>query len=200
MDKEVRRSWEDFLNPDVLRPRLIAASLFITGFELLKESVVGRIRDFFCFRFDATGKIIDPQYQADVLSRNRSPIYASLAWLKDMGAIDDTDVAAFDRVKLCRNHLAHRLLELVGSEGMPPDFAERFQEMVALLHKIGVWWIREVDIPTNPDLDGKSVDEAEITPGPVMGLQLLCDVALGSEERSRFYYEELKKRSEHRGA
>jgi len=200
MDNDARRSWEEFLNPDVLRPRLITASLFITGFELLKKVIVGRIREFFCFGFDETGEIIDPRYQADVLSRNRSRVYASLAWLKDRGAVDYADGAAFDRVKVCRNHLAHDLLEIVGSKGMPPDVAERFEEMAALLHKIGVWWIREVDIPTNPHFDGHEVDETEIVPGSLIGLQLLRDIALGSEEHSRFYYDELKKRSEHRDA
>ncbi|MBI2350775.1 MAG: hypothetical protein HYV00_04740 [Deltaproteobacteria bacterium] len=184
----------------MLRPRLIAASLFIAGFESLKESIVGHIRDFFCQGFDEKGDIINPKYQAEVLSRNRSPVYASLAWLKDISAIDDTDIAAFERVKVCRNHVAHRLLELVENEGMPPDFADRFQEMAALLRKIEVWWIREVDIPTNPDFDGREIDEAVIIPGPVIGLQLLCDIALGSEERSRFYYEEMRKRSGQRGA
>ena len=38
-----------------------------------------------------------------------------------------------------------------------------------------------------------------ILPGPVMGLQMLFDVALGSEERSRFYYDEFRKRSSKRG-
>ena len=200
MDNQVRHSWEDFLNPDVLRPRLISASLFIAAFESLKDSIVGRIRGFFCQGFDEKGDIIDPKYQAEVLARNRSPVYASLAWLKDMSAIDDTDIAAFERVKVCRNHVAHRLLELVGNEGMPLDFADRFQEMVVLLRKIEVWWIREVDIPTNSDFDGREIDEAGVIPGPVIGLQLLFEIALGSEERSRFYYEEMKRLSGQHGA
>jgi len=33
MDPEVKRSWEEFLNPEVTRPRLIAASVFIAGFQ-----------------------------------------------------------------------------------------------------------------------------------------------------------------------
>ncbi|MHB8575472.1 MAG: hypothetical protein ACYDCQ_09080 [Dehalococcoidia bacterium] len=192
MDNQVRWSWEKFLNPDVLRPRLIAASVFIAGFESLEDCVVDRIRNFFSFGFDENGHVIDPQYQAEVLTRNRSPVYASLAWLKEMGAIDDTDIATFDRVKSCRNYFAHRLLQFVGDEGMPPDFETRFQEMTALLRKIEVWWIKEVDIATDPEFDGVEVDEGTIIPGPTMGLQLLRDIALGSDERSRFYYDELR--------
>jgi hypothetical protein len=32
-------------------------------------------------------------------------------------------------------------------------------------------------------------------PGRVMGLQLLCDIALGDEDRSRLYIEEFRKQA-----
>lgn len=112
-----------------------------------------------------------------------------------MGAVDDTDIAAFEHVEVCRNHLAHRLLRVLGNDGMPPDLPDRFQEMVGLLRKIEIWWIREVDVPTNPNVADKDIDEAQIIPGPLIGLQLLCDIALGSEEQSRVYYDEMRKLS-----
>ena len=89
MDPEVLRAWEDFLDPEVTRPRLIGASIYIAGFEVLKDSIVGRIRDFFWIGSDESTDRIDPNYQSDVLSRNKSPVYASLDWLKEMGAVTD---------------------------------------------------------------------------------------------------------------
>ena len=193
MDPKVKRSWEEFLNPEVLRPRLIAASIYIAGFEALKDAVVGRIRDFFLTGFDESGDKIDPKYKSDVLGRNRSPVYASLDWLKGMGAIDEADVETFNRVKACRNTLAHELLSTLGSEGLPENFDKCFTEMVALLRKIEVWWITNVEIPTNPEFDGHDVDEDGIVPGPIMMIQLLCDIALGHKGRSRFYYDAFPK-------
>lgn len=99
-----------------------------------------------------------------------------------------------------RNHLAHRLLGFLGREGMPQDFEKSFHEMVALLHKIELWWVKNVDIPTNPDFDGKEIKEDEILLGRVLGLQLLCEIALGSHEQSRVYYDELRKRKHQEGA
>jgi hypothetical protein len=195
MNKRAQGRWEDFLQPDVLRSRLITASLFIAAFGLLEDSIVERIRGFFWHGFDEKGDLIDSEYQTEVLTLNRSPKYASLAWLKKMGAIEDTDIAVFERVKARRNHIAHRLPELLGNDGLPPDLPGLFYEMVALLRKIEVWWIKEVDIPTDPDFDGKDVSEAEIVPGPLIGLQLLCEIALGPEEQSRIYYDELRKLS-----
>jgi hypothetical protein len=76
-----------------------------------------------------------------------------------MHAIDGSDVAVFDRVKRCRNAVAHKLFSTLGSEGLPPDFEQCFSDMVALLRKIKVWWITNAEIPTNPDYDGSEVDE-----------------------------------------
>jgi hypothetical protein len=193
MDPKVRRSWEEFLNPEVTRPRLIAASIYIAGFEALRDSIIGRIRDFFCTGFDKSGDKIDPKYESDVLSRNRSPLYASLDWLKGMNAIDDRDLRTFDRVKACRNTLAHKLLSVLGSEGLPADFEQCFTNMLGLLRKIEVWWIANVEIPTNPDFDSTDIDEDGIVPGPVICMQLLMEVALGDDERSKFYYDEFRK-------
>lgn len=195
MDPKFQQSWENFLNPAILRNHLISASIYIASFEALKDAVIGRTRDFFWNGFDQAGDRIDPKYGHDVLSRNKSTVYASLDWLKEMGAISDADIESFNHVKECRNVLAHRLLATLGSEGMPPDFQKRFQEMVALLHKIELWWIREVEIPTNPDFDEQDIDEDGIMPGRVMVIKLLCDIALGDDKSSRFYYEQFKKRA-----
>ncbi|HLL90585.1 MAG TPA: hypothetical protein VK324_14890 [Tepidisphaeraceae bacterium] len=149
--------------------------------------------------FDADGETIGPQYETAVLRRNRSPLYASLDWLKENAVISDADIGAFNRVRTCRNVLAHRLLTCVGTDGMPPDFESSFEEMVALLRKIQPWWIIDVELPTNPDFDDTEVDESGIIPGPVMGLQLLHDIAHGSPDRSRYYYEEFKKQTKRSG-
>lgn len=194
MDQKLRRSYEDFLNPDVMRPRLIAASIYIAGFEALKDSIVDHIRSLFCTGSGAWADKIDPRYQMDVLDRNKSPVYASLDWLKSMNAIDGADIGAFNRVKTCRNDLAHNLLSTLGTEGMPADFEKCFGEMAALLHKIELWWIREVEIPTNPDLDGKDIPDSEIMPGRCLALRLLCDIALGDPDKSRAFLKDFRER------
>src|SRR3990170_1537518 len=48
----VNDRWEEFLDPQILRTRLISASLFLAAFEILKDAVIGRIRNFFCLGFD----------------------------------------------------------------------------------------------------------------------------------------------------
>lgn len=107
MDPRIWRSWEEFLGPEVSRPRLIAASVYIAGFEALKDSIVVRIRDFFSSGFDESDDKTNPKYQSDVLARPPSPVYASLDWLKELNAIDASDLSSYERIKNCRNTLRH---------------------------------------------------------------------------------------------
>ena len=101
----------------------------------------------------------------------------------------------FENAKACRNILAHELLALLESEGLPVNFEQCVTEIVVLLRKIEVWWIVNVEIPTNPEYDGIEVDEAKVLPGPVMSMQVLMDIALGDDERSRSYYDEVRSRT-----
>lgn len=174
-------TWEQFLSPEVTRERLVSASLFITAFELLKDSIVRKLRDYYSIGFDASGATVSPDYLRRVLDRNKSVLYASLAWLEESGAVTPSDLESFERIKTARNAIAHGLPELVFN-GVNHGLEERFGEAVALLRKIEVWWVVNVDIATDPDYDGAEIDEDKITPGSVLMLQLMLDVASGNEQ------------------
>ena len=162
---ELTKQYEDFLNPEVLRPRLLVTSIFITGFESLKAAIVDRLRSFYWRGFDQDGEKIDPRYDEEVLSRDkRSPVRASLLWLLEEGAIEKADLEAYDRIRLCRNLLAHELLDIVSTEGLPEGFNDRFEGMVALLRKIEVWWIQNVELAIDPDYADKEVDLQRLSP------------------------------------
>ena len=194
MDKDTQAKLEQFLDPEVLRPNLILASIYIAAFEILKNSIIERLRDFYVRGYDENGWIIMPAYTDEVLSKDKSPTYASLKWLKESQAINDDDIDKFNKVKEFRNLLAHEITNML-MEGLPLDLSERFNDMVGLLDKIESWWIINVDIPTNPDLDDMAdeIDEKGIVPGPIMSLRMMIDVALGSNEVANYYINEFKK-------
>src|SRR5471032_1745762 len=141
---DTSEQWERFLNPDVVRPSLFLATMFITTFEILKDSIVDGIRDFYTNGFDENGPRVGPDYQSKVLSKNKSPLYASLKWLRESGAIDDEDLAAFEKLKETRNLLAHQLFAVVTGQVGSAHQAQ-FDSLVALLRKIGVWWVVNVE-------------------------------------------------------
>lgn len=188
-----RDKWEAFLDPNVLRGKLISASIYIAAYEMLKESIVGRIRDFYSAGFTQEGPTTAPEYEREVLSLNRSQLYASLTWLRDNHVIVDTDLAQFETVKAWRNRVAHEMSShITGS--LDPGYLEQLPVLAALLKKIETWWIVNVEIQINPDMDGREIDESGIVPGPSISLQLMIDVALGDPEQSRFYIDEFRKR------
>lgn len=191
--KNSRERWEAFLDPDVLRGKLISASIYIAAYEMLKDSIIGRIRTFYSTGFTPEGPIIPPEYEQEVLSRNRSPLYASLAWLRDNVVIDEADLVKFEKVKACRNQLAHEMSShALGA--LDVGYLEQLPALAALLKKIETWWILKVEIAVNPDMVGAEIDESEIASGASLLLQLMIEVALGDPERSRFYIEEFRMR------
>lgn len=173
--------WERFLDPDVVRPSLFLATMFVTTFEILKDSVVDRIKDFYNSGFDQTGPIVSPEYQEKVASRNKSVLYASLDWLKEYEVIDDHDLKTFEKLKKTRNQLAHQLFDVVTGQ-VESDHRAQFEVLIELLRKMEVWWVINVEIATNPDYDGQEIDTQGIVPGAILSLQMLIQVATGNTE------------------
>jgi hypothetical protein len=173
--------WERFLDPEVVRPSLFMATMFITTFEILKNSIVDRIRDFYLIGWSEEGNTVSPDYAAKVLSRNKSAVYASLSWLMENQAINESDLVTFEQLKKTRNLLAHRLFDVVTGQAKSPHEAQ-FTVLVELLRKIEVWWVVNLEIPINPDYADEEIDEAGIVPGAILSLQMLLQVASGNTE------------------
>lgn len=171
--------WERFLDPEVVRASLFLATMFISTFEILKDSVVGRVREFYSHGCDHDGLVVSPEFNRDVASRNKSVLYASLEWLRENEAIDDTDLETFEELKKTRNLLAHQLFSVVTGQA-ESDHSAQFPILVALLRKVEVWWVVNLEIPTNPDFADQEIDVSGIVPGPVLSLQMLIEVASGS--------------------
>jgi hypothetical protein len=179
--QEHEERWERFLDPEVVKPSLFLATMFITTFEILKNSIVDRLRDFYLIGWSAEGNTISPEYAAKVLSRNKSAVYASLDWLVEQQAIEESDLATFEILKKTRNLLAHRLFDVVTGQAESPH-QEQFIVLVELLRKIEVWWVVNVEISTDPDYADEEIDEAGIVPGAILSLQILLEVASGNTD------------------
>ncbi|MDN3224171.1 hypothetical protein [Pseudomonas nunensis] len=182
----VEKQWEDLLTPAVMQERLISASLYITAYEMLKDSIVGRLKDFYCIGFTEEGLTTSPDYKRKVLALKKSPTYASLTWLKDAAAIDQGDIDVFERLKQLRNLLAHELPEIVLA-GKDLALMDRMQDVMNLMRKIEVWWIVNVEIETDPDYDGRHINPDQITPGPILMMQIMLEVLSGNKELRGHY-------------
>lgn len=174
-------NWERFLDPDVLRPSLFAATIFITTFEILKSTIVDRVRGFYLTEWSNDKEIASLDYESQVLNRSKSPVYASLNWLLQQQAIDEQDLATFEQLKSTRNVVAHRLFDVVTGQ-VASDHEAQLASLIELLRKIEVWWVVNVELPINRDYSDKALDEASIVPGAILSLQMLLEVASGSTQ------------------
>ena len=188
MDEKTENSWENFLNPKTLRENIIIASVFSITYEILKQSIIARIKDFFLIGFDENGYTYSESYKEKVLSLNKNPLNASLAWLQNMNAIDATDITKFNDIRQCRNTLVHEMSAFVSST-VAPDIAGNFAKALELVEKIEKWWIANVELEIDPDINVEGTNLDHIMPGPLLTIKMLTEVALGSEEESAKYYE-----------
>ncbi|MFW1433640.1 hypothetical protein ACEV94_22240 [Vibrio parahaemolyticus] len=195
IDEKVKASWERFLNPVTLKKNIITASVHSMAFEMLKSAIEDKIREFFTDGFDDNGALVSEDYKQEVLKLNRSRTYASLYWLKQMDAIDDDDFETFERIKRHRNELTHELFKFA-SEGCSFDVAESFNDMVALLRKIELWWFVNLEMAIDPEKFPPGLDLDHVSPGRVWGLQMLINTALGSEDDAIRFYNEFVQQTE----
>jgi hypothetical protein len=128
-------SWEKFLPPDTLKGNLIAISLFITAYEMFKDSIVEKPITLFTNGFDEHGPTIDDEYKTDVFARSKSKLYASLLWLKEMEAIEQSDIEVFDSIRQHRYEVAPEPMELLANSRRNLDIT-KFRDLTFLLIKI----------------------------------------------------------------
>ncbi len=181
-DEEPKWEW---LNPETLRSRLTNVSLYIAAYELLEDTIVERIRDFYMtgptYKDIFKGSDHHKDYQSQVLSKSNkaNPLFASLEWLKESEAIGQKDLVAFDEDRALRNKLVHELPQVL-TKGLPSELGARFSELISLLDKIERWWIVNVDMAADPKFREEEIDHRSIIPGRILALRAMLDVASGS--------------------
>ena len=183
--------WEKFLHPKTLKANLLAISLFITAFENFKENVISKPVTFFCNGFNENGYITDKKYEADVLILSKSKLYATLLWLKGLGAIDQSDIAKFDEIRKHRNEVAHETMAFLADADRNFD-ATKFRDLVQLLTKIEKWWLINFEASINPEIFPDGADTDNVIPGAIWSLQLMLDIALGNESEEGYYFNAYK--------
>ena len=188
--QKAKEKWKNFLNPAILKPNLIIYSIFITVFEILKQQVVERIKYFYVDGFIGNKLIINENYNKEVLSRHKKTLYASLDWHLEKGIISKEDIELFHELRKQRNKLAHEMTTVI-FEGNNDSIIVNLERMINLLKKIELWWIVNVEIPTDPNIntDIDDMDIEHIIPGSIMIIQLLLEIALNEGEEAKKYYD-----------
>lgn len=194
MDENIQKSWERFLNPESLKENLVISSLYITSFEILKDSIISKIKDFFIEGIDEKGFIYSQKYNKEVLSldNKKRPLQASFLWLKKYDVINEDDLNNWEKIVLFRNELAHDMLKFL-TQIPESDLLDLFQIMLNLITKIEKWWIINYELEINEDYIDQEINEEDIIPGINVTLHLLFNIALGEKDEAKKYFEEFVK-------
>ena len=187
-------SWEKFTNPTVLRENLISASIYISAYEMCREFIVSKPKEFFTDHRDIEGEKLSEEYFDDVLRFNKSPLKASLLWFREQGAINDRDMDNFDKAREHRNEIAHNMPMFI-SEPNHEVNGNVFSSLLEVTHKIGVFWIVNYELSLSPDYEGQEIDESGIQVGTIMMINLMRNIAFGQEPEEGYFYNELKCRT-----
>jgi hypothetical protein len=186
-------SWEKFLNPKTLKQNLIAASVFLAAYEMMKEALIGHLRSFFFNEWTPeNGWKISDKYRDRVLSLDRKEMAACAKWFRDSGALDDEDLLVLKELANHRNIIAHELPAILGTVEKDVSLLH-LRGIYALTTKIDRWWLREVEATTNPDFDDQDSGEAQWDESFSMRMafmSLLIQLAEGDDSGLLKLYEE----------
>jgi hypothetical protein len=170
------RSFARMSNPEVLQQNLIVAGLYLVAYELLRGVVVDHLRGFF------SGAGIDGapdgRHADRVLALYPKDVFqASCLWFRNQGAITDEDLAEIQAIRDHRNALSHELPSFIADADRQLE-ASRLERIRFLIARINLWWVREIEIPVNPDFDGRHIADEEIGLPIVAFLDLVLTTAL----------------------
>jgi len=172
---------KDISDSDSIKKKLLLASLFLTGFEMLKSSLIDDVKDFYITGFDEKGYLISSDYNNKVLSKADNHYLAHCLWLVEAKAITDDDVLELQKIREYRNTIAHRLANLLFSEEFNVDVT-LLRKMKYYLNIIGRFW-GQIEMETSTDFKGLKIDYN----GIVSGKQMLFDylISIVDEETAK---------------
>ncbi|WP_421269653.1 hypothetical protein [Aeromonas veronii] len=185
-------AWEKLTNPTKLRENLMSASVYISSYEMCRDFIISKPRDFFTDNWGINSETLSEEYSKDVMSFGRSPLKASLLWFKEQGAISDTDIEHFEKAIAHRNEIAHNLPKFISEPDYEVDVGI-FNTMLEVTNKIGVFWVMNYELSIHPDYSVQEIDEKGIQVGTIMMIKMMMQIAFGQEPEEGYYYNEIKK-------
>ncbi len=97
------------LAPDAMTLALVRAGALLTGYELVKASILRDVEGFFIAGFDVNGRITSSAYQKQVLPFGKNKFEASLEWLVRQDALTSQQAGSLILIQGHRHEIAHEL-------------------------------------------------------------------------------------------
>ena len=159
------KDWDKFLDSDGIKSNLIRASLYLFSYELLKNTIVDKVKEFYWQGWKNGKDIIGENYKIKVLNREidgkQNIFSSSLHWLEENGAISKDDIDEISAIREFRNTVAHQIDKIISDSEFSID-EEKERKIYEYIRKIEHWWIVEFEIDFDND---KEIDTDGIISG-----------------------------------
>lgn len=181
---------DNILDENLVRRNLILASLLISSFETLKSVIEDRIIGFFSFGesyFDNDGNFRfkkTDHFKAEVLEKYANEVKGNddyrlfsscCLWLRENDVILNDDMEAISLIRRQRNLVAHELVRILFEDHTELN-ASLIRVTISLVEKIELWWVLNVEVPSNEEYDGVEVKPEDVETGMKTLLEYLASV------------------------
>lgn len=153
------------LEPEAIRASLMLAGLFITGFELLKLSIIEGVKSFHVTGFRNGTYFYTSEYEERIAAASYT-LDASTDWLVERGVLDESDANTLGRIRKHRNEVAHELPYFAISYGKQLNIQLLIQAR-DILDKIDTFWAR-LPASVHPQFDNVEPNDTKIISGRVL--------------------------------
>lgn len=186
--------WNKFLNPEVLKQNLLQGGLFLSAFEMLKDSLIGKPRDFYCF----PGIVIKEdapdlglvKYRNEVLSLHKHSFTAHALWWHNRDALSNEDLEILTQIRVHRDQIAHNMPKMIMTADHNVDL-ELLSEINRILAKVDNWWLQNFEAAIDPErfeeFSQEDMDEARSMSS--IFLSMMLPIATGDDSQFRTLYE-----------
>ena len=182
-----------FLDTEYVKSSLIISSLFLTGHELLKISIIDKLKGFLCNnpRITDDGELIhieNAEYKKlkskkhTQFKNKANEYYSCCEWYKVNSVISNAELDILQKIIKHRNIIAHNLPEFILDDNVNLDI-ELLYEIQTLLTKIQKYWFLEFEVLVNPAFDNVIIKEDEATTPIISLMNYLIDVAKNEMEK-----------------
>lgn len=187
--QDVEASWAKFLNPDSLKQNLLQGGLYLAAFEMLKDSLVGRPRDFYCIGFVEGELETGAEYARKVLALHKHPYTASALWWHNLGAISENDLETLSLIREHRDKIAHNMPKMIATSEHSIDLG-LLATTCAMLTKLDNWWIQNFEAEIDPE-SYKQFNQEEMDNAASMSaifLSMMIPLVSGDDSQFRTLY------------
>jgi hypothetical protein len=199
--RETRLDTEKILDKERIRINLLLASLYLSAFEILKNSIIEGTYEFLVDEEEISDEevnkwqeVFDPavvfvsqkryreqlrEYERAVGlapgQRDRLGLIPSCQWLQGMNVLTEDEVDEIRNIRDRRNEIAHELPDLLVRQGFEVDI-DRFQRIRELLAKVDTFRARSAllfEVRTLGEIDTRDLND--VMSGGALVLEMIVD-------------------------